>query len=206
MKLKIVMPIAQNESLNPDVLMAVRDVQTAYRGSAFELGQGSGKNMFAAIAKNRNDGIRKGGYEQFDYVLCWDSDIIGKPNDVAALVQASKGKRIVSAAYRHRVDRKCICAAAGKKTEWLPTWTAGVHKVVMTGAGFLLIPTKVLTKMSSIGRGKWFETRKLKGVQIGEDTCFCMNAAAAGVEMAVHCGAFVNHLLDMERHYGTEEG
>jgi hypothetical protein len=200
--LKIITPLSDTETMPVPVVMAIREILDVYPGSSHVAKRGSpaeGEPVYAAIARNRNAAIRDGGYTAYDYVLCCDSDTAGKSNDVAALIALSGGERIVSAAYRHRANRKWACAAVGDNCDWLPTCATGQYVVRTVGAGFLLIPATVLAGMARKGRKAWFETREIGGVQVGEGVCFCMNAQEAGYSIVVDCDHFVHHMTEVKR-------
>jgi len=151
------------------------------------------------VAQNRNAAIAHGGLGGFDYVLCWDTDIVATPDQLMQLVERKVA--IVGAAYRSRVDKNA--------------WTAGIkgglleneihpecRKVIWVGAGFLLIETEVLQGW----KYPFAPGKSEAGVPVGEDVQFCLDAAGAGYSIYCDCGCVVKHLIEEKPDMPKEDG
>jgi len=206
--LRVVVPFPNNSAVHPKVRESLRKLNDCTfvncRGQIVEA-QG------ASISVLRNNGINNGTsnrqkqkFADFDYILCLDSDIEFKPEDVKRLIDQDKD--IISGAYQYRKDRNFAVAGIFSKIEGIVdkhgfvVWNeSGLREVDWVGAGFLLIKRHVFEAMNYPYFRELVVDFERYGVMysawVGEDVGFCLAAKKAGFKIWVDMDVKVNHLI-----------
>lgn len=139
------------------------------------------------------------------HLLCIDSDIAWKPEDVVKLLDYEKD--FVGACYPARLEKKFIFRPCVNENESLVTDGKALIKMKYIPAGFILLTKELVKKMTEFHKELYykpkdetqpdgwalFNTEVYEGEFWGEDFVFCRRAREAGFDIWVDPLVLLNH-------------
>jgi hypothetical protein len=149
----------------------------------------------ASPAENRNIIAEQAMRLGAPWILYLDDDQVIAPDTLLQLIRADKD--VVSGLYvsreapfiphvYDRVDERGACFP-----RLLERHDGGLHQVLATGAGCLLVKTKVFTKLEK----PWWRIGQIYADKWGDDLDFCHRVRAAGFEIWADLSTLVGHQM-----------
>ncbi len=147
----------------------------------------------ANIAENRNGLAERAIGMGAEWILYLDDDQVLAPNTLAELLE--RDKDVISGLYvsrqppfipmvYDREDERGFCFP-----RLLETFDGGIHSVVATGAGCLLVKTKVLRALEK----PYWRLGQITKDGWGDDLHFCRRVRELGFEIWVDLNVLVGH-------------